>query len=53
MMLVFALGAIMMLGACKKKVAPPATAATPTAGRADGFADGQPQHRRQRRSPRP
>ena len=46
MMLVFALMAIMTLGACKKKVAPPATAATPTAGRAYGFALGQPQYGR-------
>ena len=39
-MLVFALGAIMMLGACKKKVAPPPPPPPPPLGRAYGFADG-------------
>ena len=45
-MLVFALMAIMTLGACKKKVAPPPPAATAAASRAYSFTHGQPEYRR-------
>ena len=46
MMLVFALMAIMTLGACKKKVAPPPPPPPPAARRAYSFALGQSEYGR-------